>query len=223
MKIINRHQCPVLVKLMSHIRLLFLLSLTAILGGCISDNCSDCTPPKEAVAEMVVLGATITTDTEPFPNSVNQYFIPNGVESAVSGQVVLYFAPHPEFEVIENFYSIDREPARNPYEFSFSQLTGGQYIELPSKSEYEQNDPEHFYYGYITLDDEPLSLTGSANHLLKAWPVIKFPVKATHVELWHRSSENSEKMLVRRIPLDSFYAWRRYFMPLIEENCIVGC
>lgn len=207
-------------------KLIGIVLLISAISGCIPSSCSSCSPPKEALAEIAVLGATITTETRPFPYAVGQRFLSAGAESGVySGILTIYFSPDPEHEVIDDFKIGDYlTPSKYPYEYTFSHLVDDEYVDLPSKDSYQQNDPEYYYYGITSLSNYPEILLGTANHLISSWPSSPtFPARATHIELWYRELENDEKRLVRRIPLESFFAWRRYVKPEIERNCGNGC
>lgn len=166
----------------------FCIGVSIMLSGCdylFSVSCRDCKSPPEAVSEMMVLGATITNRTSPAASSIRQEFVPNAKDSAVVGSVFIYFAPAPEHEFIEDFNPYEHGPSRFPYEFTLSELKEGVHEVVPFKEEYSLEDPDHVYHGFVSLEAVPASLLGTANHILKSWPTPVFPVRATHLELWH--------------------------------------
>lgn len=194
-----------------------LLFLSSCIGSR-KDAC--CDPPAIAVGELVTIGVTLSIEEYPFPNSIGQRFLSHNSDSAVVGNVYLVFAPHPEYELIDNIGDLVNKPARIPYEYTFSELIDTEYFEIPYKSQYVKGDPDHHYYGLIQrVNDWSFNALGvSGNHVLEAWPSATIPVRATHVELWYREDAQSERSLVRRVSLESIYAWRTYYRPLIEQN-----
>ncbi len=190
----------------------------ASLNACINLDCDDCDPPPEAVSEMNLSGATLTPLATPFPQSVNADYVVLGVEHSVTADLYLYFAPAQGRETIENpNVLVDR--SRFPYEMRYTEQMGANFIEIPPTLDFDVQDPEAIYSGEIDFRIEPVSLLGSANHVLAAPQPFEAPVRATHVELWIRDSPdaNAVPALVRRIELRSLAAWQRYLQPVIDE------
>jgi len=76
---------------------------------------------------------------------------------------------------------------------------------------------ENSYDGDLKFTGLPEIFVFDGDHSLSE-PRFKAPINATHVELWHQNTLQQAPKLLRRIPLNSFFAWRKYFQPLIEAN-----
>ena len=53
------------------IRLISIVFLSTLVTACYPvDECKNCSPPQEAIAEMSIHGVTLTTNTYPFPETL---------------------------------------------------------------------------------------------------------------------------------------------------------
>jgi len=180
--------------------------------------------PKEAIAEMALLGVTLTYEGRP-PRSMNLTIVPGneGVEPFVTfenigGPLALYFAPHPDHDTVEYPTAPSNGWSEYPYEFTYSKLIDGEYIEIPPLDYSE----DYFYvpnryHNRIRITDQPRELIVSGNHILRTSPW-EMPLNATHVELWYQENAGADRTLVRRTPMESLFAWRRYVQPLLVEQ-----
>ncbi len=187
------------------------------MAGCFNDgfDCTYCEPPDEAVMELRVHGVTLTTFITPFPEDVHQEYYP--ATDMMSAEVEIRFAPHPDHAWIEPLPP--PEISLYPYEYSFSMHNdAGGVEELPGgvqdASPLSESDPG--YYGGLSFDlGPPQFIEESSNHVLSGGYLTRIPAKATHVNLWWRSSEMARRELVRSVPLENLHAWRKYYLPLI--------
>ena len=166
---------------------------------------------------MNALGATLATFTTPFPSSVNEEYVVLGTEHSVTADLDLYFAPAEGRESIENpDVLIDR--SRYPYSMRYVEAMGSTFVEIPPTIDFDVRDPEAIYSGEIDFQSWPESLLGDANHVLRAPMPFEAPARATHVELWVRTSPELDAELVRQVELAALVGWRRYLQPLIEAR-----
>lgn len=201
--------------------LVLVLLCVSVISGC--NNCRGrCQePPEEAIAEMQLFGMTLTVERNPFPRSIDLEYVPGseGVEPYVGTNYLhLYFAPHPDYTDVEYPSAPLNGWSEYPYEFTYSQLIDGKYIEFPPL-EFSQDFVylPNTYNNAIRISDYPEELIFGGNHILRT-PSWEMPLNATHVELWYQEDAEADRTLVRRTPLENLFAWRRYVQPLLEEQ-----
>lgn len=199
--------------------------VSASLVGCISEDCgSECDFPTTAFTEIATLGATITTRGVPVAESVDETYY-EGAEPFVTARMKLYFSPAPEQETYE--FNVredgiaDRVAKTNQYEYTFSYQDADQFIIIePDSTEFDPPGPANQYSSAVRLESYDEELIVNGNHLVSTalgdW--FAAPARATHVELWFREMPESNRELVRRVPLTSFDFWTRYLEPLISST-----
>jgi hypothetical protein len=207
------------------LQLLFVACLTTLLTGCYAwDECKNCSPPELAISELRMHGVAITTDTYPFPETIetfvttdSDYTLDVPMEYLDSYQLTLVFSP--PLDKAESANPTNNEWDEHPYAYSFSEFFDGDYRKikplLPYNYSVAPTTDLTSEYAPIRIDNYPSELVLYGNHLLNA--IAAFPKNATHIELWHRQQREDELTLVRRVALDNLYAWREYLKPMFEE------
>lgn len=178
--------------------------------------CSDghCQAPVEAIDEMRVLGATITSSVRPWPESVDtdgRIRESDGEDFVFSNELNLYFSPAAEFDTVAELEALEYVWSDHPYAVTFSQEIDGVYqpikpLQIPGSTLLEDTE-----FGPVAVTPAHPELILTGNHVLEI--VSMFPRRATHVELWYRSEREHAYTLLRRVPLDSLYAWQTYLAP----------
>ncbi len=194
--------------------------LSIIISGCTSWDGDACDYPASAYSEIAVLGATITKCGLPLSESVSGTYY-DGAEPFVTARLNLYFSPTAdqesiEFEVQDGYLSSYADTTR--YEYFFSQSIGDQFMTIePNHTTFDPPGPANQYSSAVRLQSFPEEMIVNGNHLVVTDVGDSFaaPARATHVELWFRDTPESERELVRRVPLNSFDFWKRYLEPLI--------
>jgi len=195
-----------------------LLALTLFISGC--EPCRNCGIPRHAIQEMQQYGMAITTQTYPFPASINvsvfsdaEYTLGATTEYVTSDDIALVFSP-PVDKAFSNFPS-GNEWDEHPYAYVFSVFVDNEYrlIKplLPHNYSVAPTTDLTSQFAPIRVDDFPPELVLYGNHILTANAA--FPKQATHIELWHRQQREDDLTLVKRIELENFFAWREYFRP----------
>ena len=203
-----------------------LLYVCSMITGCrvwSDDACGyACGIPQESVTEIALHGVTIATNTRPPPASVDAMYINNGTDLYVQAELSLFFSPHSEYSMESDIPAQD-EFARYPYDFTFSifKNESDDFETIPYSLEYIGiYESEPAYTGQLYSSNLPEELLVDGNYLLQMPGDFNIPLSATHIELWFRKSQDSERELVRRIALDQLYAWKKYIEPLIPNESI---
>lgn len=214
------------MKAIGHFRALPLLAVFLLTGcGWPFDPCDNCSPPKEAIAELRAHGVTLTTLEFPFPDSIGTgvrtdalYTLDTPKNYLEGYNVYLIFSP--SIEKAEFFQPSGNEWDEHPYAYSFSELVDDEYLlikpYLPYNYSVAPTTDLNSQYGPIRIDNEPVELVLYGNHLLSGQAII--PPKATHLELWYRQQREDELSLVRRVALDNLYAWRQYYQSKFDAD-----
>lgn len=202
-----------------------LITVVTLVSACFPVNeCKNCSPPQEAIAEMRIHGVTWSTNTHPFPETIStnitsdaRYTSNAPIVSLDSYDIQLVFSPPTERSTF--FQPTGNEWDEHPYAYAFSKLTDGEYnlIKplLPFNYSVAPTTDLNTRYGPIKIDNSPVELVLYGNHLLIAIPAI--PMSATHVEIWYRQQREDELILLRRVALNNLYAWRQYYKPIFDS------
>ena len=191
-----------------------LVSCLLLLAGCTPDvDCESCRPPELAVDEINNLGATITRDARPFPDSIGQRLDEAVFPTQVIGEISLYFKPKDDDLTVSLTGILNEELSSVPYNFTFSQLDGADYTEISPGSLINENSDSVGPYGGHLLRDASSSFLPppGGNYVLSTSGQLRIPTTATHVELWYREDQMQERQLVRRVMLSDLYGWQQYF------------
>ena len=207
------------------VRTLLLIFVGTLLSACFPvDQCNNCSPPQEAIAEMRIHGVTLTTYNYPFPETINtslasdaDYTLDTPIVSLDSYAIELVFSPPTDKSI--SVQPTNNEWDEHPYSYSFSQFLNEEYriIKplLPFNYSVAPTTDLSSQYGPIKIDNSPAELVLYGNHLLKA--VAAIPENATHIELWHRQQRDDELTFVRRVALENLYGWRQYYQPYFDS------
>lgn len=207
------------------IRLISIVFLSTLVTACYPvDECKNCSPPQEAIAEMSIHGVTLTTNTYPFPETLEtslesdaRYTTDTAIEYLTAFGVALLFSPPTDKS--DTIQPTGNEWDEHPYSYSFSESIGDEFRVikplLPYNYSVAPTTDLGSRYGPIKIDNHPSELVLYGNHLLIANPAI--PSNATHVELWHRQQREDDLTLVRRVDLDNLYGWRQYYKSYFDS------
>ena len=214
------------VNLVPVARTLLLIALGIMLSGCFPiDECKNCSPPEEAIAEMRAHGVTLTTHTYPFPESIDTYpisdarYSPETPTSYLEGNgIELFFSPPTDKAIA--LQATDNEWDEHPYSYSFSEFANNEYTIikplLPFNYSVAPTTDLSSQYGPLKIDNWPEELVLYGNHILKA--IAAIPENATHIELWHRQQREDELVFIRRVALENLLGWRQYYKPIFDTG-----
>lgn len=206
------------------LRTIYLVVLSVLVSACLPwDECENCGQPQEALAELRTLGVTLTTNTFPFPDSIEsnlisdvEYTLQEPIQYLESHRLNLIFSPPTDKSIA--LQATDNEWDEHPYAYSFSHFIEGEFRHikplLPFNYSVAPTTNLNSQYGPIKIDNFPSELILYGNHFLTA--VSAIPTEATHIELWHRQQREDELTLVRRVALENLYGWRQYIEPYSE-------
>lgn len=207
------------------IRLISIIFLSTLVSACFPvDECKNCSPPQEAIAEMRMHGVTLTTNSYPFPETVDtslasdaRYSLDTPIQYLTSFGIALVFSPPTDKS--ETIQPTGNEWDEHPYSYSFSESIDGEFRVikplLPYNYSVAPTTDLGSRYGPIKIDNHPSELVLYGNHLLVGIPAI--PANATHVELWHRHQREDDLTLVRRVALDNLYGWQQYYKSYFDS------
>lgn len=183
-----------------------------LLQGCIKAVKNPLVPPDEAIAEIKSLGATLSTEDKPFPNNINEEFVP-GDPAYINVQALSwYFSPHPDYSTLEDG-NINGMPASEyVFAYEFANNESGTMVEIPSTNGFDINNPLASYPGVADIREAPEEFIVFGNYLIQA-PIVRIPLTATHIEVLMGLPDGSEITVLPALPLENLKAWRDYVSP----------
>ena len=185
--------------------------LVTSLAGC-TNPFPDTPLPRAIVDEMNLLGATIFTEDASAFENVDTRLDSTVEPPQIIGQINLFIAPRSADSIISLNGILNEELETIPYRFTFSTNVDGSFMELPPSSEaHYSSESIGAYSGHLLPYANEAELHGEGNYVLTSSRQLRIPVTATHVELWFQSDLNTNRELVRRVPLSSLSGWQKWF------------
>jgi len=171
-----------------------------------------------ALTEMATLGATYLTGCNEPPSSIidNTY---GQEEIFVAASLTLYFSPHPEYEIYDFKEYESSGPSTDRYIYTYSEMKDGSFAEIPATVDIDSAlSPFEQYSSRVYLQQSDGGLAVSGNHYASTYAsgLNAIPLRATHAELWFYENADSERELVRRVPLQSLHNWVEYIKPIVD-------
>lgn len=189
------------------------IAISVALAGCGAADLFPGNSPlsEEALSELAVQKASITPFFGPFPDAIDVERLEGdelpAIQTADLEMVFLLLAEEIESELEGDYV----------YAFSKQNEADGEYeLLINRKTSFDGEQERYFQPLYRTaLSNGIENIPDVADRYLGDSPVV-FPIEATHVELRFLPKSNTDYRLEVRLPLDSFFAWRKYIKPLTE-------